>query len=287
MPVKARWALALLGSALAVAAVLLVLGRSSYAHGQRTPSIDARVRVRASSRLLADGTLEPGEMLAQSTFAWLPEVQRASTALAAIPGQFAPSEVTLELNSRRAPGVPPLLGVECHRETGALLLGATAHLLPQNVWLHELAHVRLHGARPRAILAQRMLTALEEGVADDYAAVLGGSPVLGFGAEQRDLQQPPNVGPSDWASLALPNFDPHRLGWALASALYAAEPRAGVLLEEAIACLDGSGPLRDADSPASAIASLLQSCPESGRARFETLLSDWLPPAFFNPSSSP
>jgi hypothetical protein len=281
-----RWAWLLTGSVLVGSAVLVALGRSSLADTQ-PPALDARLSVRSASRLLADGRLEPGEMLVPASFAARLEAQAASAALAAIPLEFAPSAVILELFPKRAPGVPPINGVECHGESGTLLLGNTAPQLPKSVWLHELAHVRLHGARPSAMLAKRLITALEEGVADDYAAVLGGSAVLGFGAEQRDLRQPPSVGPSDWASLAFPDFDPHRLGWALAAALYAAEPRAGALLEEAIACLDGPGPLRYASSPASAIASLLESCPEPGRQPFRTLLSDWLPPAFFNESSSP
>lgn len=283
---KARWALALSASVLGGCAVLVVLGRSSPARGE-PPSLDARLSVRASSRLSADGSLQPGGVLARATWASLPEAQHAAAALAAIPAKFAPSAVTLELELKRAPGVPSILGVECHRETGALLLGDRADVLPANVWLHELGHVRLHGARPSAVLAKRVITALEEGVADDYAAVLGGSPVLGFGVEQRDLRQPPSGGLSNWASLAFPEFDPHRLGWALAAALYAAEPRAGALLEEAVACLDGPGPLGSAESPASAIASLLESCPEPGRQRFSALLSDWLPPAFLNESSPP
>jgi len=282
----ARWTWALLGTVLGTAAILATVGRSSLAHGELL-SVDGRISVRTSSRLLADGSLEQGAILSREASAALPEAQHASAALSKIPGQFAPAAVTLELNSMRAPGVPPILGVECHRETGALLLGRTAHFLPQGVWLHELSHTRLHGARPSALLAKRVVTALEEGVADDYAAVFGGSPLLGFGAEQRDLRHPPNVGPSDWASLAFPNFDPHRLGWAFGAALYAAEPRAGALLEEAIACLDGPGPLGAADNPASAIASLLASCPETGRQGFEAVLDDWLPPAFFNESSPP
>jgi hypothetical protein len=267
-------------------AVLVALGRSSLAD-TRPPALDARLSVRRASHVLTDGRLKPGEMLAPASFASRLEAQEASAALTAIPREFAPFAVILELYPKRAPGVPAISGVECHGESGTLLLGDTASQLPKSVWLHELAHVRLHGARPSAMLAKRVITALEEGVADDYAAVLGGSPVLGFGAEQRDLRQPPGVGPSDWASLAFPDFDPHRLGWALAAALYAAEPRAGTLLEEAIACLDGPGPLHDASSPASAVASLLASCPEPGRQRFSALLSDWLPPAFFNESSPP
>ena len=280
---KARSALALAGSVFGFVALLVTVGGSSHQVGE--PALDPRLNARASSRLSADGSLEPGAAVTRGTLASLPEAQQAAAALALIPDAFAPRTVLLELDPSLAPGVPTISGIECHGQSGALLLGSSAHRLPKSVWLHELAHVRLHGARPQAVLAKRVITALEEGIADDYAAVLGGSPVLGSDGEERDLRQPPNVGPSDWASLAFPNFDPHRLGWALGAALFAAEPRAGALLEGALACLDGPGPLRDADSPVSAITSLLQSCPEPGRERFQALLRCWLPPAFLNESS--
>lgn len=251
------------------------------------PELDARLTVRASSRLLEDGRLEPGRVLSAEACAGLPVLRHVSSALAAIPPAFAPARVTLEHELQLAPGVPRILGVECHRESGSLLLGDSAAELPRSVWLHELAHVRLHGARPRELLAKRVITAFEEGVADDYAAVFSGSSRLGFGAQQRDLAQRPNVGPSDWASLAFPDFDPHRMGWALGAALYAAEPRAGALLESALACLDGPGPLADAAGPTAAISSLLASCPESRRALIFAVLAAWLPPAFLNESNPP
>jgi len=277
--VKARWLVALGTGVLAGLATLAARGEP--------PPLDARLSVRAGSVLLQNGALEPGPRLTRDTWSALPAAQRASAALALIPGRFAPERVALEQEPERAAGVSPILGVECHRATGSLLLADSAADLPDSVWLHELAHVRVHGARPHAQLAQRVITAFEEGVADYYAAVFGGSPRLGFGAQQRDLRQAPNVGPSDWASLAFPSFDPHRLGWTLAAALYEAEPRAGVLLETALACLDGPGPLADADTPAHAITSLLASCPELGKDRLSEILDDWLPPAFLNQTSPP
>ena len=128
MPVNARWAVALSAGVLAGLAALVARGEP--------PPLDARLSVRGGS---------------------LPAAQRASAALARIPARFAPARVRLEQR--------PILGVECERETGSLLLGNSAVELPDSVWLHELAHVRMHGARPQAPLAQRVLTAFEGSIA--------------------------------------------------------------------------------------------------------------------------
>ena len=249
--------------------------------------LDARLSVRQGSTLRANGELQPGTELPRARASENAAAQRVSGLLPKIPSQFAPTQLTLELDPTLAAGVPPLRFAECHTGSGSLLVGADAQRLPDGVWLHELGHVRLHGARPNALLARRVLEALEEGVADYYAAVVGGTPVLGTDEQRRDLRQPSPAGASEWASLAFPGFDPHHLGWALAATLYAAEPSPGELLREAVACLDGDSALRAAELPGPAIEALLAACPEPGKQRFSSLIQDWFPAEMFTESSPP
>lgn len=268
----------------------LLAGVAALAQGARRAKpepLDARLSVRQGSSLLASGELRPGTELPRERAAESAAAQRVSELLAQIPARFAPAALTLELDPALGAGVPPLRGVECHAQSAALLVSADAERLPDSVWLHELAHVRLQGARPRTVLARHVLEALEEGVADYYAAAIGGTPVLGPSEQQRDLRQASPAGPSEWASLAFPGFDPHHLGAALGATLYAAEPRPAELLGEAIACLDGDSALRDTERPGPAIEALLAACPEREKARFSSLIHDWFPAELFTESSPP
>ncbi|HEX2871043.1 MAG TPA: hypothetical protein VHP33_07305 [Polyangiaceae bacterium] len=207
-----------------------------------------------------------------------------SRALSQVPVEHRPAALRLDgQNPARA------ASVEFDFASGALLLGPGAEDLPSSVWLHELGHARMRGARPHGVLGGRLFRAIDEGAADYFAACVSGSPRLGDARELRDLTAPPPVTPSEWATLALPSgFDAHRMGWALAARLYAAEPRRGPLLDALVACLDGeSGLASAADTPAATIQALLQACPASARDRISNVLADWLPTALSNPESPP
>jgi hypothetical protein len=198
--------------------------------------------------------------------------------LALIPADLQPPRLLIELEPRPEPGVRAVDGVEYHQPSGSLLLGAGGISAGSELWLHEAAHARMAGARPRGALARRLVGAIEEGFADYFAAALSGQPKLGAAPRQRDLQAPPRVGESEWASLAFDGFDRHRMGWALAARLYQLDPSGGSLLRDAVACLDGDSELGSAgDSPAAVIAALLSACPEQGRPRLARVLGDWLP----------
>jgi hypothetical protein len=207
-----------------------------------------------------------------------------SRALSQVPVELRPTDLRLDgQNPARA------VSVEFDFASGALLLGPGAEDLPSSVWLHELGHARMRGARPHGVLGGRLFRAIDEGAADYFAACVSGSPRLGDARELRDLTAPPAVAASEWATLALPSgFDAHRTGWALAARLYAAEPRRGPLLDALVACLDDESELdRAADTPAATVQALLQACPVNGRERISQVLAEWLPAALSNLESPP
>lgn len=235
------------------------------------------VTVRAGSRLGRDGALSPGRVVTKGSLA-ASVASRALTALAKIPHELRPESVTLDIDPRYADGAARVLGLELQRDARSIVVGDGGTEADASVWLHELGHVRLTGSRPVGPVARRLTDAIEEGAADYFAATLSGNPVLGTGEAQRDLRQPPHVGPSEWASLAFAGFDTHRMGWLLAARLYQLDPKGGSLLRDVVASLDGESELgRASDSPAAVIAALLEACPEDGRSRLARVLSDWLP----------
>lgn len=234
--------------------------------------------VREGSRLLADGRLEAGKVARVGAMA-ARAAERAGDALSTIPSELRPVVVTLDVTPSYAAGAPRVSLLEYVRGSRSIVVGDAGLEASRAVWLHELAHVRAAGSRPNGPLGLRLLGAIDEGVADYFAAVISGDPVLGHGPAQRDLRDPPRVTASEWASLAFAGFDTHRLGWGLAAHLYAEDARGGSLLRDAIACLDGEGALAQApDSPAAVVAAFLSECPAAGRARLAKILSQWLPP---------
>lgn len=206
-----------------------------------------------------------------------------SRALSQVPTELTPTDLRLDEHT------PAHAAVEFDFSSGALLLGPGAEDLPNSVWLHELGHARMRGARPHGVLGGRLFRAIDEGAADYFAACVSGIPRLGDASELRDLTAPPAVAASEWATLALPNgFDAHRMGWALAARLYAAEPRRGPLLDALVACLDGNSGLdKAADTPAATVQALLEACPANARDRISQILTAWLPAALSTPGSPP
>ena len=206
-----------------------------------------------------------------------------SRALSQVPTELRPTDLRLDEHN------PAHAAVEFDFASGALLLGPGAEDLPGSVWLHELGHARMRGARPHGVLGGRLFRAIDEGAADYFAACVSGNPRLGNASELRDLTAPPAVAASEWATLALPSgFDAHRMGWALAARLYAAEPRRGPLLDALVACLDGNSGLdQAADTPSATVQALLQACAPSARDRISQILTAWLPPALSTPGISP
>lgn len=262
-------------AALAVVALgsCSLLAATRY-HG--ATALNPRLEIRRGSRTLPDGRLQGGQPIdAQQAAERVPALYGLDEALSLVPVALTPARLLVDVELE-GPGPR----VELDRGGGSLLIRQGAERLPTSVWLHELGHARMLGARPTAPLAARVLHAIDEGAADYFAACLGRDPRVGDASELRDLRQPPRVDASEWATLALPLlFDAHRMGWALAARLYEAEPEPGPLLGALAACLDGPSELATcADTPAAAVRALLKAC-HAGRERerISSVLAAWLP----------
>ena len=241
------------------------------------------VVARAGSRIDA-ARLEPGTVLACETDAVV--YRQAVSALDRLPSRLRPPRLSLEIEPRFAAGAPPLRGVEVHRPSAALLSTrelAAAPLTPATlgVWLHEVAHVRAHGARPASGVPVRLFLAVEEGAADYFAAVTSGSTLLGDeSGEIRDVAAPPALGAAHWASLAFADaFDAHHFGWALAGELFRQEPSAGPLLDDLLSALSTreAWPAGAGGSPGAALDELMRRCPTRSQSALESVLARWVP----------
>ncbi|HEY3494070.1 MAG TPA: hypothetical protein VGK73_05260 [Polyangiaceae bacterium] len=213
----------------------------------------------------------------------------AVAALTRVPPSLRPSALVLHVDPALERGTPVPQRVEVHRATGELLVAGSPPAPSEgdgslSVWLHELGHVRAHGVRPSSGAAERLLLAVDEAVADYFAAAVSGSPRVGIaGQELRDLSAPPAIGPSEWASLALPAaFDAHRFGWVLAAELFRTEPEAGALLEDLLAALASREPWPEtALGPDNATRELVGRCSLRSRPALERALRRWLPPELY------
>jgi hypothetical protein len=198
-------------------------------------------------------------------------------ALDAMPPELRPAFLAVHLDPR-VRDAAQIDRVEVHEASGALLLASGA-ALDHTVWFHELAHVSMRGPRPGNRIAERLLRAVEEGVADWVAATVAGSPLLG-GVGGRDLRQPPVTSTFAWAALALPrvHFDPHELGWQLAAELWRARPAGDMLREDLVAALADPTPWpAEVTSPADTLAHLLARCPARSRETLSGVLHAWSP----------
>jgi hypothetical protein len=199
----------------------------------------------------------------------------ADRLLESLPATLRPGHVVLELQpvGRRFEAVP---------RRSLLIVSERFADAPAGAWLHEIAHLSAHGPRPRTPAARRLAAAIDEGVADYFAAALTHSPLVGRGlAEERDLTRPPPLPEAAWAGLALDDFDPHRFGWKLAALLWQAEPAAGPLLEDCVLCLSG-GALAGSESPAAVLGALSRSCPARSRELLTATLRSWAPAELFS-----
>ena len=100
----------------------------------------------------------------------------ARAALALVPRELRPERVVVHLDPALPRGAPALGALETHVESASLFArsSSTSELEP-SILLHEFAHLRARGARPQDRAGRRIFAAIEEGVADYYAAVITGS----------------------------------------------------------------------------------------------------------------
>jgi hypothetical protein len=243
------------------------------------------IAVHTKATLRANGHVSGGRIpgCSDSAEAW--QIYRqAHAARSLTPEGLRPASVTVLLDPRLPQTAEPVRGVELHQASSTVLVQAgTASQLVPSVWLHEFAHLRARGPRPTSLLARRIYAALDEGVADYYAAAITGRPALGgqHGALQgRHLEHPPPHSAYGWASVAIPvlRFDPHEMGWQLAARFWRAEPAAGELLADLVAGLASHAPLPTAEAGLwQVLQSFWQRCPARSRARIRAELSAWVP----------
>ena len=216
----------------------------------------------------------------------------ARAALQRVPPRLRPSEVPIHLDPTRSTPSAIEGGIVFHAPARALIVhGNAVARFDASVWLHEMGHLRSAGARPPRDVARKLMRAVEEAVADYYAAIILGSPRLGVDDEAqertvarqaatRDLRTPPPASVFDWASLSLPQFDadPHKLGWQLSATLWKLESSDTTLLEDLVAALADEAPWPpDAIGPAAVADVLLARCPARSRASLSAALRQWIP----------
>jgi hypothetical protein len=170
------------------------------------------------------------------------------------------------------------------------------------IWLHELAHVAIHaplraerrgGGREAAPLwRERLQAAIEEGVADYFAACAGSTTRLGAidGREPRDLAEAPVDEPASaaaWETLPFPgaDFEPHRLGASLASLAFRDH---GVDLDLALVAVRS---VRQVDgTKANSPRALVYEIAQRGAPRapeLHLLFQRWLPPPLRSQEPTP
>lgn len=203
-------------------------------------------------------------------------------ALELVPAELSPGPIALRIATGRT-------RIHAEPERGELVVSSDLVDADQSVWLHELAHFGVHGPRPTSSVGRRLASAIEEGVADYFAATLRGSTRVGDSRIGiRDLAHPPRISAESWASLGLSGFDSHHFGWAFAAELWKAEPGSRALLTDLVAVLSGDA-FADSESPRAIFAALVAACPERSRARLGAAVRAWAPEELhgFNNEESP
>lgn len=206
---------------------------------------------------------------------------RLSDLLSRLPRAVQPPTLVIQLDPQFGPKQPALRGIAVHRASGHILLDRSMALaVDDSAWLHEMAHVALARAAPGRSPAGRLMAAMEEGVADFFAAAHIGHPRLGEVHDRvaRDLGAAPAMSAAEWAGLAGvgPTWRPHQAGWSLAGIAWS---RAGPDSAFATDLLIGLRQVDTQDSPGPRdVATRWRShCHERSRARLDALLSAWMP----------
>jgi hypothetical protein len=273
MTLPGRWLVALAASSIAIAAWALPRERPSAEELARCRAADApAIELHTGSRLRADGVLETGARVGcdhSRTAARV--IVSANAALQLAPHHLRPERVAVHID----PALPSASAtpgpLETHEESASLFArSAGAANLDASIWLHEFAHLQARGARPRGRIERRIYGAIEEGVADYYAAVIGGDARLSAEQGGRDLERPSGVPAEYWVTLLAPVFDPHPFGWELGAALWKLEPKPGPLLEDLLAALsartEATEPAAGEPTPARVARSFVLRCPLRSRA---------------------
>ncbi len=210
---------------------------------------------------LASGTVPACEHNAAATRAFI----AAREAFDAIPHGARPERVVVHIS----PGVDT---IETDREAGMIRVSdAPKRSVERAAWLHEIAHIAALGPRPKGIIGGRLADALDEAVADYYAAAVLATPKLG----PRDLSEKPRAAGAAWSALPMPaaKFDPHPLGHALATELW----KRRVQLVDLVICMQAPAGWGETDAPRAVLGAWLSGCPERSRATIREAVAAWAP----------
>jgi hypothetical protein len=155
-----------------------------------------------------------------------------------VPPGFLRRPVELYLDPRVADG-PPVREIETHASGGLLAASASRALSDESIVLHELFHVAVSRERPSDARRARIFRALEEGLADYFAASITGRSEIGSadGRETRRLTPLRRATELEWVTTATGQVAPRALGHSLASELWhawGADPRRATLLAECL-----------------------------------------------------
>jgi hypothetical protein len=273
---KGRWLAALLVSSVGVVAWALPRDRPSadeLARCQASETVEGpAIELYRSSRLRADGAIEPGKRVLCSASAGAARVTlKARDALRLVPRGLRPDRLVVHLDPALPRAATPLTALETHRESASLFVRSSSEVtLESSAWLHEFAHLLARGKRPQTRTGRRVFAAIEEGVSDYYAAVINGSARLSGSKPARDLDRPPRVPPEYWVTLLAPSFDPHPFGWEFAAALWQIEKQPGPLIHDLLQGLSaqvtvGDPPAGAEPTPAGVSRVFVLRCPERSR----------------------
>jgi hypothetical protein len=266
--------------------------------GEKASDLSERCRAAGSDRLQSAGlqvyrgsSLNAGELQvgtiptcssnAQATQIYL----LARRALAMIPKDLRPEEVSIHVSPTLNAKTPPIDVTEVHRETNSILVDARSlKRIDLSTMLHEMAHVQMASRAPSGMIAARLEESLGEGIADYYAATIQGSPSLGKikGKAARDLSERPVWLRGGWTKLAdaSKSWSAHEQGWALAALLWSQQKEPGAMLRDLITCMK-SARLDSSESPARVIDSWLGGCPASSRESLGQLMHRWIPSSMY------
>jgi hypothetical protein len=159
-------------------------------------------------------------------------------AIERVPAGLLRHPVELFLDPRVVDG-PPVREIETHASGGLLAASGSRALSDESIVLHELFHVAVSRERPSDARRARIFEALEEGLADYFAASVTGRSEVGStdGRETRRLTPRRSATELEWVTTATGQIGPHALGHALASELWhawGADPRRAARLAECL-----------------------------------------------------
>jgi hypothetical protein len=200
-----------------------------------------------------------------------------------VPADLRPAHVVIHVGPKLEAAAPPIHVAEVHRATKSILINADdVAKLDSSTLLHELAHLQMAAIHPAPGIASRLVASLEEGIADYYAATIGGSAVLGTGPAARNLNQRPVWLRGGWTKLGQPRepWSAQQQGWDLGALLWQHEKRPGPLLRDLISCMKEAR-IETGESVEDIVSAWLGTCPSRSQSLIDEFMHRWIPQAMY------